>query len=108
MAQLRQEYPGQAVDTLMKRAGELWATADEATKTKFQDMAKQDRARYDQEVLAFNSKQSAAQNGSGKKSKKSLIPGEVKPKRTHTSSFLLFCQEKRDQVKASGQSMTQT
>jgi hypothetical protein len=40
----------------MKRAGELWATLDEVTKKKFQDMAQQDRARYDQEVQAFKSK----------------------------------------------------
>jgi hypothetical protein len=63
----------------------------------------------------FNSKVSSGQitaavpvdQGKGKKYKKGSTPGEVKPKRTHTSSFLLFCQEKRDQLKASGQQMSQ-
>ncbi len=74
-------------------------------------MAKQDKARYEQEVIAFKAKQSAIVQQAattGKKSKKNLNIGEEKPKRTHTSSFLLFCQEKRDQVKASGQQMTQS
>jgi hypothetical protein len=47
ITQIMQELPGKAVSELMKRAGEMWRSVDPNTKSKFDQMAAQDRARYE-------------------------------------------------------------
>ncbi len=63
MDQIMKELPGKAVSELMKRAGELWREVDPNTKSHFDQIAAQDKIRYQNEMNQYKG-QSA---NSGKK-----------------------------------------
>jgi hypothetical protein len=61
-------------------------------------------------MAAFNAKLSKSAVNVGKngkrKSKKSPITPEDKEKRSRVTSFLLLCQEKREEIKVTGQKLS--
>ncbi|XP_051960543.1 high mobility group protein B3-like [Xyrauchen texanus] len=77
-----------------KKCSERWKTMSPKEKTKFEDLAKQDKARYDQEMTHYNP---------GKKSRKQKKDPNA-PKRP-PSGFFLFCGEQRPGIKAQNPSL---
>lgn len=74
-----------------KKCSERWKTMSPKEKTKFDDMAKQDKARYDQEMMTYNP--------SNKKTSRKQKKDPNAPRRP-PSGFFLFCSEKRPSIKA--------
>ncbi|KAI4884401.1 hypothetical protein NFI96_011245 [Prochilodus magdalenae] len=87
--------PGVSVNfaEFSKKCSERWKVMSPKEKTKFEDMAKQDKARYDQEMMNYNP------GKSGRKKKDPNAP------RRPPSGFLLFCAERRPGIKAQNPSM---
>ncbi|XP_072517842.1 high mobility group protein B3b [Salminus brasiliensis] len=87
--------PGVSVNfaEFSKKCSERWKVMSPKEKTKFEDMAKQDKARYDQEMMSYNP---------GKRGRKKKDPNA--PRRP-PSGFLLFCAERRPSIKAQNPGM---
>ncbi|XP_066501818.1 high mobility group protein B3b [Hoplias malabaricus] len=73
-----------------KKCSERWKVMSPKEKTKFEDMAKQDKVRYDQEMMNYNP---------GKRGRTKLKKDPNAPRRP-PSGFLLFCAEHRPSIKA--------
>ncbi|KPP62258.1 high mobility group protein B3-like [Scleropages formosus] len=76
-----------------KKCSGRWKIMSGKEKAKFEDMAKQDKARYDEEMLSYSDKK-------GKKSKKDPNAPKRPP-----SGFFLFCSEHRPKIKAQNPSL---
>ncbi|XP_076835535.1 high mobility group protein B3-like [Brachyhypopomus gauderio] len=76
-----------------KKCSERWKVMSPKEKTKFDEMAKQDKARYDQEMMNYNP---------GKKGQKKKDPNA--PRRP-PSGFFLFCAEQRPNIKSQNPSL---
>lgn len=77
-----------------KKCSERWKTMSPKEKTKFEDLAKQDKARYDQEMMHYNP------GKKGRKQKK-----DPNAPRRPPSGFFLFCAEQRPIIKAQNPSL---
>ncbi|KAI2651053.1 High mobility group protein B3 [Labeo rohita] len=77
-----------------KKCSERWKTMSPKEKTKFEDMAKQDKARYDQEMMSYNP------GKKGRKQKK-----DPNAPRRPPSGFFLFCAEQRPNIKSENPSL---
>lgn len=78
-----------------KKCSERWKTMSPKEKTKFEDLAKQDKARYEQEMMHYN----PGKKGSRKQKKDPNAP------RRPPSGFFLFCSEERPSIKAQNPSL---
>ncbi|KAK7130755.1 hypothetical protein R3I94_016035 [Phoxinus phoxinus] len=83
--------PGVSVNfsEFSKKCSERWKTMSPKEKTKFDDLAKTDKVRYDQEMMHFNP------GKKGQKQKK-----DPNAPRRPASGFFLFCSEQRPGIKA--------
>ncbi|XP_028838746.1 high mobility group protein B3b [Denticeps clupeoides] len=86
------DIPVNFADFSKKCAGR-WKTMSPKEKSKFEEMAKNDKARYDQEMVNYNPEKNPAKRG--KKAKK-----DPNMPRRPPSGFFLFCSEKRPSIKA--------
>ncbi|XP_051537255.1 high mobility group protein B3-like [Myxocyprinus asiaticus] len=77
-----------------KKCSGRWKTMSPKEKTKFEDLAKQDKARYDQEMMHYNP------GKKGKKQKK-----DPNAPRRPPSGFFLFCGEHRSSIKVQNPSL---
>uniref|UniRef100_A0A671NEM0 High mobility group protein B3-like n=1 Tax=Sinocyclocheilus anshuiensis TaxID=1608454 RepID=A0A671NEM0_9TELE len=71
-----------------KRCSARWKAMSDKEKSRFDDMAKQDKVRYDQEMMHYMP--------GGKRGKKKDPNAPKRP----SSGFFLFCSEHRPQIKA--------
>ncbi|RXN08436.1 high mobility group B2-like protein [Labeo rohita] len=81
-----------------KKCSERWKSLNASEKTKFEDMAKVDKARYDKEMKNY-----VPPKGVGKTGRKKKDPNA--PKRP-PSAFFIFCSEYRPTVKSENPSLT--
>jgi hypothetical protein len=91
----KKKHPGESVvfAEFSKKCSEKWKAMSAKEKTRFEDMAMKDKARYDKEVLTMPA---GAKGGKGGKRKKK---DPNAPKR-NLSGFFFFCNEERPKVKA--------
>ncbi|KAG5852123.1 high mobility group protein B3a [Anguilla rostrata] len=75
-----------------KKCSGRWKTMSVKEKSKFEDMAKQDKVRYDQEMMTYMP---------GKKGKKKDPNAPKRP----PSGFFIFCSEHRPKIKAQNPSL---
>ncbi|XP_062868263.1 high mobility group protein B3b [Trichomycterus rosablanca] len=91
--------PGVSVNfsEFSKKCSERWKVMSPKEKTKFEDLAKLDKARYDQEMMSFNP---------GKRGRKSKSKKDPNAPRRPPSGFFLFCSEHRPGIKAQNPSLS--
>ncbi|XP_043088484.1 LOW QUALITY PROTEIN: high mobility group protein B2b, partial [Puntigrus tetrazona] len=81
-----------------KKCSERWKTLSASDKTRFEDMAKADKVRYDREMKNY-----VPPKGVGKTGRKKKDPNA--PKRP-PSAFFIFCSEYRPTVKSENPSLS--
>ncbi|KAM6907316.1 high mobility group protein B1a [Xenentodon cancila] len=88
----KKKHPDASVNfaEFSKKCSERWKTMSAKEKGKFEDMARQDKARYEREMMSY------VPAKGGKKKKKYKDPNA--PKRP-PSAFFIFCSEFRPKVK---------
>ncbi|MCJ8730200.1 hypothetical protein PDJAM_G00181450 [Pangasius djambal] len=90
----KKKHPDTAVNfsEFSKKCAERWKTMSPKEKSKFEEMAKNDKVRYDREMKNY-----VPPKGSVKKGKKKKDPNA--PKRP-PSAFFIFCSDHRPKVKS--------
>uniref|UniRef100_A0A3B3ZRJ7 High mobility group protein B2 n=1 Tax=Periophthalmus magnuspinnatus TaxID=409849 RepID=A0A3B3ZRJ7_9GOBI len=88
----KKKHPGTSVNfsEFSKKCSERWKTMSSKEKSKFEDLAKTDKARYDREMKDYVPPK-------GAKGKKKKDPNA--PKRP-PSAFFVFCSDHRPKIKA--------
>jgi len=88
----KKKHPGVSVNfaEFSKKCSERWKAMSQKEKAKFEEMAKNDKIRYDQEMKSYIPPKGA------KKGKKKRDPDA--PKRS-PSAFFVFCSEQRPKIK---------
>jgi upstream-binding transcription factor len=80
---------------IMTVMGEMWKKMTDKKKKPYVDMAEKDKARYVEEMKNYVPTEEEKQAKKSKKSSKKVSNGPKRP----LSAYLLFCKEKREQVK---------
>jgi len=93
-SELKQKNPNESVNfaEFSKRCAEKWKNMDERTKKRYNDMAMQDKARHDKEMLSY-----IPVGEDGKRKRRKRDPNA--PKRA-LSAFFWYCGDERPAVKA--------
>ena len=112
MNQLKEQIPGGSVAQLMKKAGEMWAALSEEQKAPYFQSGLADRERYNTELKAWKANPNKtfvdpASPSSGKK-KSSKSTNENDKRKGHVTSFIIFCQEKKEVYKKSNPNIKPT
>ncbi len=79
---------------ILKELGKMWSNLSEKKKKPYAKMAEEDKKRYDEEMKTYVPEDDDSKGKKGKKGK-SAKAGEKRP----LSSYMLFCKDKRDEVK---------
>jgi len=92
--ELKQKNPNESVNfaEFSKRCAEKWKVMDERTKKRYNDMAQNDKARHDKEMLSY-----IPVGEDGKRKRRKRDPNA--PKRA-LSAFFWYCNDERPNVKA--------
>ncbi|KAG9269389.1 high mobility group protein B2-like isoform X2 [Astyanax mexicanus] len=98
--ELKKKSPGTSVNfgKFSKKCSEDWKALTPSEKKKFEDLAKADKARYDEEMKSY-----VPPKGMGKMGRKKKDPNA--PKRP-PSAFFIFCSEHRPAVKSEHPNLT--
>lgn len=99
---LKSENDGLSATEITSRLGALWKNLSEKDKAKYEALSKKDKARYENDMSSYNPPESA--NGEEKTSRSRGKQERTGPKRP-LSSYMYFCQDQRDAIKALNPSM---
>jgi len=102
---VKKSNPNMSATEITTKLGELWKALSEKDKKKYTDLAAKDKARYEQEMESYvpppeDELEEKTKRGRGKKER-------TGPKRPLTA-YMLFCQDKRPEVKDSNPNMNGT
>ncbi|KEJ83011.1 Putative high mobility group protein [Oxytricha trifallax] len=98
MRQLMSDNPGNSVASFAKQVGLKWAGLTSEEKSKFEQMAENDKIRYQREIQ--ENKQSVGVSNTKKgKSQKTNESGEKQVKKSRYTSYLIFNMERMIELK---------
>jgi hypothetical protein len=99
---LKSENEGLSATEITSRLGALWKNLSDKDKSKYEVLSKKDKVRYENDMSSYNPPESAT--GEEKSSRSKVKPERTGPKRP-LSSYMYFCQDQRDAIKALNPSM---
>ena len=97
---IKKKNPSIKSSEILSELGKMWKALSDKKKKPFEKLAQEDKTRYEEEMKEYvpteEEKEAMDAKKKGKKGKKGAKEG---PKRSLTA-YLLFCKEKRDEVKS--------
>lgn len=102
-SEIKEENPDMKSTEIAKKMGEMWKEIDSVEKAQYQEMAEEDKKRYSDQLESYEPKEGFKNPKSPKKNKEE----NPSPKRAR-SAYIYFCTEKREEVKKSNPSISNT
>jgi HMG (high mobility group) box len=100
---LKSENQGLSATQITSRLGALWKNLSDKEKEKYEVLSKKDKDRYESDMSSYNPPESSGPAESGRKSRaKQERTGPKRP----LSSYMYFCQDRRESIKAVNPNMS--
>ena len=99
---LKSENESLSATEITSRLGALWKSLPEKEKSKYQALSKKDKARYETDMSSYNPPESSQEEKGGRRSR--VKAERTGPKRP-LSSYMYFCQDRRESIKAANEGM---
>lgn len=99
---LKAENEGLSATEITSRLGALWKNLTEKDKAKYEALSKKDKARYENDMSSYSPPEAAAGEEKGRRSR---TKGERTGPKRPLSSYMYFCQDRRDAIKSANEAM---
>jgi structure-specific recognition protein 1 len=99
---LKSENESLSATEITSRLGALWKNLTEKDKSKYEVLSKKDKARYENDMSSYSPPDAPAGEEKGRRSR---AKGERTGPKRPLSSYMYFCQDRRDSVKGANEGM---
>ena len=99
---LKAENESLSATEITSRLGALWKNLTEKEKSKYEVLSKKDKTRYENDMSSYSPPEAAAGEEKGRRSR---VKGERTGPKRPLSSYMYFCQDRRESVKGANEAM---